>query len=185
MSSAQWKQVNLNPHFYTPVPNGVFKSKVCLGIKRVIFSVLPSSTTTLVHMVSERRGRGRGNEKLSVLSVCRLYRVGRFLSLLGCRVHNWGNSAFECSVKRVTIALAGKQYAPDSDGRCSCQWRLWLDGLLSLTFGPHHALCGYNFTFQVQSGLINEKENPLYSGCKQVMMVFMCEDKPSNLAVSL
>lgn len=75
----------------------------------------PSSPTPTRHCarphMSERWGGGE-NEKLSVLSVYRLYQVGRFLSTWRCRVQSGGNNAFECSAEWATIAVVCKQCGP-------------------------------------------------------------------------
>lgn len=61
--------------------------------------------------VSGRRG-GRQNQKLSTLSVYRLYHVGRFLSTWRCRVQREGNNTFEYSAEWATIAAECKQCGP-------------------------------------------------------------------------
>lgn len=70
-----------------------------------------------VHRMREGGSRGGGgNEKLSILSVYRLYQVGRFLSTRRCRVQSGGNNTFECSAEWATIALVCKQCGPGSGG---------------------------------------------------------------------
>lgn len=54
------------------------------------------------------RKRGEANEKLSILSVYRLYQVGRFLSAVAVLwIQRGGNNAFECT----TIALVANNVA--------------------------------------------------------------------------
>lgn len=73
----------------------------------------PTPTRHCAHPhVSERRRGGVENEKLSVLSVYRLYQVGRFLSTWRCRVQSGGNNTFECSAEWATIAVVCKQCGP-------------------------------------------------------------------------
>lgn len=72
----------------------------------------PTPTRHCAHPhVSESRGGGE-NSKLSVLSVYRLYQVGRFLSTWRCRVQSGGNNTFECSAEWATIAVVCKQCGP-------------------------------------------------------------------------
>lgn len=71
----------------------------------------PHPSLVLIHMC-QRGGGGGENSKLSVLSVYRLYQVGRFLSTWRCRVQSGGNNTFECSAEWATIAVVCKQCGP-------------------------------------------------------------------------
>lgn len=65
-----------------------------------------------IRRVHGGRKRGEANEKLSILSVYRLYQVGRFLSATAVPDPERGNNAIECSAKCTTIALLCKQCGP-------------------------------------------------------------------------